>query len=92
MSVYENNLLWMGGVGNFQEERGHAYYSSKALRQGLQLYNGQLQQFCSDKQYIKFVNLATALHPDTSVFYDDCHFNESGGRKVAAVIAAEMIR
>ncbi len=92
MSVYENNLLWMGGVGNFQEERGHAYYSSKALRKGLQLYNGRLQQFCSDKHYIKFVNLATSLPCDTSVFYDDCHFNESGAKKVAGIIAEQIIR
>jgi len=92
MSGYENSLLWMGGKGNFQEEESHAYYSTKALRQGLELYNARLQKFCAGKPDIKFVNLATSLPRDTSVFYDDCHFNESGARKVAAIMAAEMIR
>ncbi len=92
MSAYENSLLWMGGIGNFQEEPNHPYYTPKALRQGIELYNQCLEDFCSNKQHVKFVNLATQLPRDTSVFYDDCHFNESGARKVAEIISREIIQ
>ena len=55
-------------------------------------YNERLQKFCSNQEHIKFVNLATQLAQDTSVFYDDCHFNESGARKVAGIISEQIIR
>lgn len=87
MSEEESKLLWMGGVGNFQTEKNHAYYSAKALNKALGLYNERMKKFCSDKPYVQFVDLASQLPKDTSVFYDDCHFNESGARKVAAIIA-----
>ncbi len=92
MTAYENSLLWMGGVGNFQSEPNQAYYSAKALRQALELYNQRLQKFCAANPYIKYIDLATQLPRDTSVFYDDCHFNESGARKVAGIISEQIIR
>ena len=87
MTDYEMDLLWMGGVGNFQEEKNHTYYSPKVLNDALEMYNDRMKTFCSDKPLIKFVDLASQLPKDTSVFYDDCHFNESGARKVAEIIS-----
>lgn len=91
MSVFENNLLWMGGVGNFQQEINHAYYSASALNKAASLYNERMKNFCSAYPQIKFIDLVAQLPKDTSVFYDDCHFNESGARKVAAILAPSFI-
>lgn len=90
LTAYENNLLWMGGVGDFQKSTGHAYYSVKALSQALSLYNQRLAAFCAQKKDVKLIDIATALPRDTSVFYDDCHFNESGARKVALLISEQL--
>ncbi len=91
MSAYENNLLWMGGKGSFQEEKNHAYYSSAALKKALELYNERLQKFSLNKEHVEFIDLAIQLPQDTSVFYDDCHFNEAGARKVAGIISKQII-
>jgi len=91
MGAYENSLLWMGGKGNFQKEGSHIYYSTKALYNGLLLYNKHLKEFCEQNPYVKFIDIETELPRDTSVFYDDCHFNESGARKVASIISRQML-
>lgn len=83
-------LLWMGGTGNFQQQPGNRYYSPRALRQAMQLYNLQLKNFCAGKPGIKFIDLATPLNGDTSVMYDDCHFTEHGARRVAAIISEHL--
>lgn len=87
MNEFENSLLWMGGIGDFQQEKNHAYYSAKALKHAMQLYNGRMKTFCSTHPQIKFIDLPSQLPKDTSVFYDDCHFNENGARKVAEIIS-----
>ncbi len=91
MNEFENSLLWMGGVGDFQQEKNHAYYSTKALNKAMQLYNERVKNFCSFHPQIKFIDLASQLPKDTSVFYDDCHFNESGARKVAKIISKSFL-
>jgi hypothetical protein len=40
---------------------------------------------------LECVDLAAKLPRDTSVFYDDCHFNESGARRVAEVLAEHLL-
>ncbi|MCW5907067.1 MAG: SGNH/GDSL hydrolase family protein [Chitinophagales bacterium] len=87
MSAYEEGLLWMGGIGAYQKEKGHSYYSSKALKQGMEMYNTALREFCDSNN----VNCIEAIHlfpRDTSVFYDDCHFNENGARLFAEYLAS----
>jgi len=79
LNPYENGLLWMGGIGQYQLEGGHAYYTTKALQRGLSLYNERLAMFCSHRN-IRCVDIDSYLPRDTSVFYDDCHFNENGAR------------
>jgi hypothetical protein len=34
-----------------------------------------------------FCPLARSIPPTTEYFYDDCHFNENGARKVASLLA-----
>ena len=79
-------LLWFGGIGNFQAESGKPYYSAGALDRAMQAYNDTLLQVCRQRQ-VECVDLTSMLAKDTTVFYDDVHFNESGARKVAAVLA-----
>ncbi|MBS1612416.1 MAG: hypothetical protein JST49_06305 [Bacteroidetes bacterium] len=86
MSAYENSLLWMGGVGAYQSERGHIYYSAKALRQGLDRYNQRLQAFCM-RNGIHFLDANAALPRNTTVFYDDCHFNKNGAQLLSKYLA-----
>jgi len=87
MNELENNLLWMGGIGEFQHEKHHAYYSAKALNKAMLLYNDRMKTFCATHPHTKLIDLASQLPKDTSVFYDDCHFNENGARKVAKIIS-----
>lgn len=82
---FEQTLLWMGGVGDYQKNKGCAYYSTSALDKGLRLFNATTRKVCFQKN-IPFVDLYSSLPKDTSVFYDDCHFNEHGAKKVAEVI------
>jgi hypothetical protein len=39
------------------------------------------------KRHLECVDLASILQKDTTVFYDDVHFNESGARKVSEVLS-----
>jgi hypothetical protein len=80
------DLLWMGGVGNFQAKPGSQYYSVEALAEGMDLYNRALMKKCRETG-AECLDLASALPRDTRVFYDDCHFNEGGARAVAAILA-----
>lgn len=84
-------LLWMGGVGRFQKESGHEYYSAGALASGLEIYNRTLLEVCRETPGGVCVDLAAALPRDTTTFYDDVHFNEEGSRRVARVLAEEIL-
>lgn len=79
-------LLWFGGIGNFQTEPGHIYYSSEALEKGMQNYNNTLLRLCHERR-VECMDLASMLKKDTTVFYDDVHFNESGAREVAHAVS-----
>jgi hypothetical protein len=45
MGVFESNLLWMGGVGDFQKQINSLYYSPAVLNRALELYNQRLVRF-----------------------------------------------
>jgi lysophospholipase L1-like esterase len=79
-------LLWFGGIGDFQRENHHSYYSSEALATGMQKYNDTLLTICQ-KRHLECIDLSSMLEKDTTVFYDDVHFNESGARKVSIVLS-----
>lgn len=82
MNAFENSLLWMGGIGAYQKEPDHVYYSAKALKQGMDMYNDVLLDFCN-KHDIICADAASEIPRNTSIFYDDCHFNENGARVFA---------
>jgi len=83
------NLLWFGGVGDFQRLSGQPYYSADALRGGLQRYNQAMLDVCR-AEAIECIDLAASIDPNTSLFYDDVHFNEAGARAVAVVVASHL--
>lgn len=83
------DLLWMGFVGRQAGGDGQ-YYSIDALERGMGVFNETLLAICRDRK-IDCVDLASRLPKDTSVFYDDAHFNEGGARKVAEPLAAYLL-
>lgn len=85
------DLLWFGGVGAFQEERGKEYYSIEALADAMTMYNAAVLRVCRQRS-IPCVDLAAELPRDGSVFYDDVHFNESGARQVADILARYLLK
>jgi len=82
-------LLWLGGIGDFQKESGKPYYSVTALEKAMKAYNDTLLRVCSERS-LECLDLASLLEKDTTVFYDDAHFNESGARKVAEALSKFM--
>jgi lysophospholipase L1-like esterase len=83
-------LLWLGGVGPFQKEAGHEYYSVSALAAGMDAYNRTLLATCRRITEAVCLDLAALLPKDTTVFYDDVHFNEAGSRRVAEILAERL--
>lgn len=79
-----DRLLWTGGVGSISGE-GLEYYSTSALAEGMRRYNDRLREL-AEAESVDFFDLAARLPRDDSVFYDDCHFNESGAVQVAALL------
>ncbi|MFC1823874.1 SGNH/GDSL hydrolase family protein [Thermodesulfobacteriota bacterium] len=86
-----NALLWFGWLGEFHRNNGNAYYSATALQEGMHLYNETLLQVCK-KRNMECLDLAPMLEKDTSVFYDDVHFNENGAKKVAWILSDFILR
>jgi lysophospholipase L1-like esterase len=82
-------LLWMGGVGEYQESPGCAYYTAGALARGLALFNAALEAFAREHD-LALLDLARALAGDPGCFYDDVHFNEEGARRVARFLAEAL--
>ena len=78
------SLLWTGGIGKYQDELGHEYYSIQALAKGLKMYNETLLGICRTRN-VECIDLESQLVKGTSNFYDDVHFNEAGSQNVAAV-------
>jgi lysophospholipase L1-like esterase len=82
-------LLWLGGIGDFQKESGKPYYSVTALEIAMKAYNDTLLRVCRERS-LEYLDLASLLEKDTTVFYDDAHFNESGALKVAEALSRFM--
>ncbi len=85
------NLLWFGGVGFFIAGSSDQYYSVEALAEGMGMYNEALKAVC-DARNVEYIDLASVLPADTTVFFDDCHFNESGSELVASIIAKNLLQ
>lgn len=83
------SLLWFGGIGDFQAETGKPYYSAEALADGMRKYNELLLSICRQRN-VECVDLS-GMEKDTTVFYDDVHFNEGGARETASILATHVL-
>jgi len=54
-------------------------------------YNAALIDACK-KERVDCIDLASMLPKDTTIFYDDFHFNLGGCRKVAAIVADQLAK
>ena len=57
---------------------------------GISLFNESLKIVCSENS-VELYDLAKISEADTTMFYDDCHFNNNGAHKVAEYIAAHFL-
>ncbi|MDW8274692.1 MAG: hypothetical protein RMJ53_10725, partial [Chitinophagales bacterium] len=90
LSEKEKALLWMGWGETLTENGQRIYYSASVLARSIQMFNDVARDFALKHPDVAFVDLAATLPSDTSVFYDDCHFNESGARKAAEIISEKV--
>ena len=82
MSAYQKKLCWFGWIGGNQNENSGIYYSFGILKESIGKYNSLLKEICKNRS-VDCIDLDSLLEKDTTTFYDDCHFNESGANKVA---------
>ena len=83
-------LLWFGRVDVARHSAGNEYYSVDALATALGRYNETLLAVCATAR-IGCIDLDAKLPKDTTVFYDDVHFNEAGARQVAMTVVAHLL-
>ena len=83
-------LLWLGGIGDFQKEDGCVYYTAGALARALDAFNTRLRGVAATAE-IECFDLATALGQDPHWYYDDVHFNEAGARRVAELVCDYLV-
>jgi hypothetical protein len=84
-------LLCFGVIGRFQGRVDQEYYSVAALAAAMNRYNETLRERCVARG-VECLDLAARLPHDTTVFYDDCHFNERGAEQVAGFIASYLLQ
>jgi len=82
MTTEERKLLWMGWIESLKAGR---YYSADALAEGMDRYNRVLMEVCRERG-VECIDLAGRLPKDTTIFFDDVHFNENGSLRTADVI------
>ena len=83
-------LCWYGWIGREPWDGPEAYYGLPVLSAGMAAYNRALREVCA-KEDLGLVDLAAGLPRDTSVFYDDCHLNEEGARRVAEQVGEWLL-
>jgi len=79
-----NALLWFGWVRRESQPLG--YLSAADLTKAMDAFNRELLSVCT-RDGLECFDLASVVPKDTSAFYDDAHFNESGARIVADQLA-----
>ncbi|HYA15667.1 MAG TPA: hypothetical protein VEF33_15130 [Syntrophales bacterium] len=82
MTKTEKDLLWCGWIESTKSKR---YYSEKALMKGMQVYNNTLLEVCKSRG-VEYLDLASILPKDETVFFDDVHFNNKGSLMTADAI------
>lgn len=64
-------------------------YSPEALETIMESYNRVLKDVCRERD-VACIDLAAMLPKDETVYYSDCHFNNSGCAKIAAILRDDL--
>lgn len=85
LTEQEKEKLWFGWAppGPSNTKR---YFSVKVLNKAMEMYNQTMLDVCRERQ-VECVDMAKLLPKDSSLFFDDCHFRESGALLVAYIFA-----
>lgn len=83
LDAENDSLLWFGQLAEGR------YLSAGQLRAAMDRYNDVVRQVCQTEG-VGLVDL-DQLSGDPAVFYDDCHFTETGARRVAKLVADWLI-
>lgn len=89
LSAEEEQLFWFGW-GGMSQTNSKKYYSVDILEKVMALFNKMLLEVCSNRG-VECIDLAASMGKDTTTFYDDCHFNTSGSRKVAEILSRYLL-
>ena len=81
----QKKLCWFGWIGVNQNENTGTYYSFTSLKKSIDKYNSVLKAICKERN-VECIDLENVLAKDTTTFYDDCHFNETGSDKIAQLV------
>ncbi len=92
----DNDLLWSGArenLGDVNSPAGHPdrYYSVRALDRAMARYNDAVLDVCRARG-VECVDLARIMPRNSTVFYDDVHFNENGASMVANILSDYLSR
>jgi hypothetical protein len=68
----------------------HGAHTPAALEQVISAFNRAMIEVCRQEQ-VPCLDLDPLLPKDTSVFYDDAHFNEAGCERVATIVCNRFI-
>jgi hypothetical protein len=66
-------------------------HTPKILDELMVTFNARLTEICR-KYDVCCIDLASQLPKDSTVFYDDCHFNVNGCDSVAAILCKQLVR
>ncbi|MBN1871982.1 MAG: SGNH/GDSL hydrolase family protein [Candidatus Omnitrophica bacterium] len=61
-------------------------YTTSVLESIMNRYNDSMIEVCIDEG-VPYIDMASLLPKNTTVFYDDCHFNVSGCERVAKILS-----
>lgn len=90
LDALEESATWLGGIGDFQSEPGHEYFSSAVLASVMADYNETLLDVCAAHK-LDCIDLASQIPKSLDNFYDDVHFTERGSALVAEAIARHLL-
>jgi lysophospholipase L1-like esterase len=86
LSPEEEASLWLGGPRFDRLGPGAAFYSVRALADGMARYNETLLGVCRERG-VECIDVASQLPRDGVVFWDDAHFTVEGSRRLARLVA-----
>lgn len=75
----------------FWEHAGTTAYTAQILEKIIGAYNQALIEVCIEKK-VPYLDIASILPRDDSVFYDDCHFNIRGCEKLSEILFKEVVK